>query len=414
MKRFLLFLKGMAMGTADVIPGVSGGTMALVLGIYRELVETIKNLSPRILFLILRWLKGRPASGLDSIRKEVLRMNLEFMFILLAGIGTAIVIGSAVIPSLMDSYPVAMRAFFFGLILASVYVPLKMVGSKSTRTLIIVGLTGVFGVGIGYTFTNPSHTFETTSRFSTVVSIEGESLKDLTRRGPSAWSSDRVFWAPENAPLRAAFSHENPEAFSKLEALHQAQQDLVVDKETMKARALPYEELILPANVSVQVPQPAVWFVFVAGLVAICAMILPGISGSYILLIFGLYFFILNALKGFLSTLASGSIPIAQGTYVLVFCLGCLIGILSFARLLSYLLRKHAAPTLGILVGLMIGCLRGIWPFRGMEGGIEVNVIPASFDASVSIALICCVAGMAIVGGITWLGHKKSAGVSHA
>src|SRR5690606_27607896 len=132
----------------------------------------------------------------------------------------------------------------------------------------------------------------------------------------------------------------------------------------------PYDEVIVPAGTPVRVPRPELWFVFVSGLIAICAMILPGISGSYLLLILGNYFFILNALKGFLKTAASLQLPLNQGAYVVVFCLGCGIGLLGFARVLSYLLREHAVPTLGVLVGLMIGCLRGIWPFRATVDGI--------------------------------------------
>ncbi|MEZ4459833.1 MAG: DUF368 domain-containing protein [bacterium] len=156
------------------------------------------------------------------------------------------------------------------------------------------------------------------------------------------------------------------------------------------------------------------WFVFVAGVIAICAMILPGISGSYILLILGVYFFILNALKGFLSTLAHGELPLTQGSYVVVFVLGCAIGILSFARFLSYMLHNHAPGTLAVLVGLMLGCLRGIWPFRHSIDGVEANFIPASFDSSVGVALVCVLAGMAVVGTFTWLGRAKEEGTANA
>src|SRR5690606_17192868 len=98
------------------------------------------------------------------------------------------------------------------------------------------------------------------------------------------------------------------------------------DKDAIKARSAPYDELVVPAGTPVHVPRPTLWFIFFAGMIAICAMILPGISGSYILLILGAYFFVLNALKGFLTTLASGAVPWNQGVYVAVFCIGCAIG----------------------------------------------------------------------------------------
>ncbi len=169
MNRLILFLKGIAMGTADVIPGVSGGTLALILGIYRDLVDTIKGLSPRILLLIMTWLRsGRSAENWVAIVTELKRMNLEFLIVLAAGIGTAIVIGSAVIPGLMDAYPVAMRAFFFGLILASVYVPLRMIGTASKVMMATIAICAGVGGVIGFSLTDPSRSYETTSEWTSI------------------------------------------------------------------------------------------------------------------------------------------------------------------------------------------------------------------------------------------------------
>lgn len=410
MNKLTLFLKGIAMGIADVIPGVSGGTLALILGIYHELVDTIKGLRPHILLDILKWLKGgRRSEDFQKIRDEWTHLNLNFLIVLIGGIVTAILIGSAVIPMLMENYPVATRALFFGLIMASVIVPLRMITYNTPAKIATVAIFMTFGAVFGFMFTNPSNTFDMAREWTTVQST-GESLKDVTRRGPSGLSSEQVFWSPQNDALRDAVAKTDPTKFAELEALHQQQLEPVVDKDVLKARSKPYDDLLVPSGTPVEVPRPTLWFVFVAGLIAICAMILPGISGSYLLLILGVYFFILNALKGFLSSLAHGVLPITQGSYVVVFVIGCAVGILSFSRLLSYLLHNHPAPTLAGLVGLMVGCLRGIWPFRQTVQGIEKNIMPTAFDSNVGMAIAAGLVGIAIVAAFSWLGRVKEEG----
>lgn len=392
------------MGIADVIPGVSGGTLALILGVYKELVDTIKGLSPRFLLPLFAWVKSRSDEDRAALVGAIRELNLGFLITLGAGIATALGVGSVVIPHLMELYPVQMRAFFFGLIIASVWVPFRMIGISSTKVAGIVGATVIAGLAFGYVVTDPSNSYETT-RESFEVTSEGETLEDLTRKGPSALASAEVFWAAENEALRDAVKAADPEVYEALRAAHAAESSEARGKDAVKARSAPYDEVVVPAGTPVQVPRPELWFVFVAGLVAICAMILPGISGSYILLIFNVYFFILNALKGFLQSLAAGVIPLNQGVYVIVFCAGCAIGILSFARVLSYLLDHHPAPTLGVLVGLMLGCLRGIWPFRDTVDGVITNVAPGGPD--LVGALFTFGLGLAIVGGFTYIGRHR-------
>ncbi len=399
------------MGTADIIPGVSGGTMALILGIYRELIETIKGVSPRILLLILGWLAGsRSEEDVDDIRAELRRLNLGFAFTLGAGIFSAIVVGSMTIPPLMEAYPEAMRALFFGLILASVFVPFRMIRVDTARMTAIVALCATLGAVFGFSVTNPSYVFEPSQEWTTVESEGKETLKTLTRRAPSSLSSEQVYWSPRNEELRKTIESQSPDLAAELDALHQANLEPTFDKATLKARAAPYDTVEVPAGTPVEVPRPALWFVFVSGLIAICAMILPGISGSYILLILDVYFFILNALKGFLTTLAGGQFPATQFSYVAIFCVGCAIGLLGFARVLSLLLKKYPPQTLGVLVGLMVGCLRGIWPFRRMEGAVEVNTFPVAFDGTVVSVIVSGLIGFTIVAIFTYVGHVRSEG----
>lgn len=395
------------MGTADIIPGVSGGTIALILGIYRELVETIRGLSPRLLVLLVGWLRsGRSNSHWDAVVHEWERLNTTFLFTLGFGIVTAIGIGSMTIPTLLERYPEAMRALFFGLILASVFVPFRMIDLDSMGARATVALTVTVGGLLGFALTDPSHVFEPSQEWVEVEAKAGETLKDITRRSPSSMPTHQVYWSSQNVELRERLSEVNPETAREL-AGDGVDSNAVVNKNAAKAKAEPYDAIEIPEGTPVKIPRPTLWFIFLAGLIAICAMILPGISGSYILLILGAYFFILNALKGFISSVLAFTFPGTQVLFVGVFCAGCAIGILGFARILSFLLARYTAGTLGVLVGLMVGCLRGIWPFRQMEGSVEANVLPAAFDATVISALIAALAGFVVVAVMTYVGSRS-------
>jgi putative membrane protein len=409
--RIMLFLKGVCMGVADVIPGVSGGTLALILGIYRELVDTIRGLSPRPLRPLWAWLSGgRKAEDFEAFKASLGELNLPFLVTLGAGIACALGVGSAVIPPLLENFPEIMRALFFGLILGSVYVPFTMIEFDGKKSYGVAAAAVVIGTVLGFVATNPGRTFEASLAWKTIDAGESETLKEITRRGPAALTSEQVFWADENAALRDAVQESSPQTWaSLLEARNSAGKVADGDKAALKARAAPYDAVEVPAGTPVEVPTLAFWFVFMAGMIAICAMILPGISGSYLLLILGAYFFILNSLKGFLGGLASGQINGSAAVYVVIFSAGAGIGILSFSRLLSFLLDRFPVATLGVLVGLMVGCLRGIWPFRAEIEGVTRNVMPQAFDANVGLALAAAVVGMVIVALFTWWGRREEA-----
>lgn len=408
MKRIILFLKGVCMGLADVVPGVSGGTMALILGIYTQFIDALKGLHLRWVGPLWRWLtRGRQKRDWRAFVEELSTLNLPFLLTLAAGVLTALTVGSMVIPPLLEAHPQKMRAFFFGLILASVWVPLKMISPQEYGAkLAAIVFAIILGAGFGYTVTNPSYTFELTRHWVEVES-EGETLQELARRAPSAVMTDEIYWAERNDDLREAVKSVDPEHAARLDQLQPVDDEGGgVDKAEIKERAQPFNQLEVPDGVAVEVPRPAHWYIFFAGAIAISAMLLPGISGAYILLILGAYFFVLNALKGFVQTLLGGSFPVVQGGYVLLFLTGLGVGILTFARILSYLLHRFPGYTLGGLVGLMLGCLRGIWPFRETSAGVVSNVWPTTFSASVGWTILVFVVGMVIVALLTWLGSR--------
>lgn len=286
-----LWLKGVCMGTADIIPGVSGGTMALITGIYDQLIEAIRSFDPAFVGALVRFRLAEALSG----------VHLRFLLTLLLGIGTALVGMSRVMHYLLTQHPVQVWALFFGLIAASI---------------------------------------------------------------PFVWKEAGTF-RPLNLLLLAAGA---------------------------------VGSFALVGLVPVQTPENA-GFIFLCGSLAICAMILPGISGAFILLLLGKYEFITKTLKNpFLSE---------NMMIIIIFSAGAGLGVVVFSRVLHYLLERWRSQTLAVLTGFMVGALRKVWPWKdvletttiGKKVFVlrEANVLPAAFDQQTLLALALMAAGAVAV-----------------
>lgn len=301
-----LALKGMAMGIAEVIPGVSGGTIAFITGIYEKLLDTIKAFSPSL----LKTFKQEGVSGLWST------INGTFLVTLLIGMGIGVVVGVFGVTHLLEHYPEMLWAFFFGLIISSAIFIGKQV--PNWRITEIVALL----IGIAFAY------------YITVAS---------------------------------------------------------------------------PAQ-----GNEALWFVFLSGAIAISALILPGISGSFILLIMGMYSFIIPTVTNALRTFDSESLLIMG-----VFAAGCLLGLMTFSRVLSWTFKNYKSPTLALLTGFMIGSLNKLWPWRNVistrvnsKGDtvpfIEESVLPAAYngDPQLIAVLIAMLVGFLSVFILERFGKK--------
>jgi len=237
----IIFLKGLFMGMADIIPGVSGGTIALITGIYIRLVRAISGINLRF---ISRLVKG----DFEGAKKSIGDIDFKLFIPLLTGIGLAIFLMSNLLDYLLQNFEASTYAFFFGLILASAVLLYKKIGGLSVKIMIfsIAGfLAGFFFAGL---------------------------------------------------------------------ATQQIGHSLPV--------------------------------IFLSGMIAICAMILPGISGAFMLLFLGMYDYMIDVLKNL------------QFLEMFIFILGALIGILAFSRVLNYILQKYESITISFLIGLMLGALR--------------------------------------------------------
>lgn len=278
------------MGGADVIPGVSGGTIALIAGIYEELIHSIKSVDAVALKLLLK---------LD-IKGLWQRINGAFLVNVFAGVLISIFSLAKLITYLLEVHPIPVWSFFFGLILISAYFVMPRTRGWADYLSLFVGAV------LAYLITS------------------------LT---------------PGDTP----------------------------------------EEL---------------WFIFISGAIAICAMILPGISGSFILLLLGKYEFVLDAVK----TL--------DLSIIVVFAAGCAVGIISFSKVIHWLLLHYKGVTLSLLAGFMLGSLNKIWPWKDESGDVFVNLSPNDFTAvtdqpnQLYLAIIFFSLGIIIVGGLEWLGKK--------
>lgn len=318
-------LRGVVIGTANIIPGVSGGTMALVLGIYERLINSVRSISLKTVLAFFKLFTFRKESA-AQFALEMKRLDLPFLAAVCAGAIAAIFAFAGLMTWLLENLREPTYGFFFGLVLFSVYAPYRLIKNKRAAAAVVPFLIAAAGM-------------------IALSSLSGGA-------------------AAEKAEYR--LSEERIE--------YQA--------ETEAAQALPEAK---PAPSSGRL-----LFFFCAGAVAISAMILPGISGSFILLLMGGYFEILRAI-------AERNMPV-----LLVFCLGCAAGLALFTRLLNFLLDRFYDSAMGFLTGLVIGSLWAIWPFKASAviGGETVytdNIFPASFGGNELAVLLAFTAGCAVV-----------------
>jgi len=254
---FLTFLKGMLVGACDLIPGISGGTILFITGIYERFINGLKNVGVFVIELT-RLISGR---NINSFRKILRLLDFKLFIPLILGIWLVFAFGSKIILDLLGAYPAQVYSFFIGMVFASAYVVFKHIKSRTY----IEAIFGVIGFGLGL--------------------------------------------------LISSFTKTSGSSFS-------------------------------------------LWYILLLGFVSICAMILPGISGSYILLVLGGYEFMLGVIQDI----------IHKWNYALVFVIGSIIGLLTFSKLLSWLLKKYHSITLSVLTGLMLGAIIG--PVRQTLGKI--------------------------------------------
>lgn len=284
------------MGAADVVPGVSGGTIAFITGIYPRLIASLTSFDMEMVRLVLRFKVGLAWKHVDA----------NFLLALFAGIFCSIASFAHLISFLLESYPVALWSFFLGLILASA----------------IWMLAGVSKLKI----------------FDVIPAVSGIALVYLI----STSSAGNLI--------------------------------------------------------------PSLPIIFAAGFIAISAMLLPGVSGSFLLLLMGLYATTIDAVKGF------------DLAYLVTFACGAALGFLVFSRLIKWLLDRYYRQTLLFLIGLLVGSLYVVWPWKLIDGDFSQNILPVSYAAEVGDpmvwwAVIAAAAGICIVFSFELVFGRKQKGL---
>ena len=261
-----LFLKGVFMGIADAMPGVSGGTIALLVGIYEELIKSISQLNISLFFELKK-------NGFNSVWKK---LNGNFLLVLSLGIGISLISFVKISANLLENFPLLIWSFFLGLIFATIYVIYKLINNWSVVSLFFLVTSILFSL-----FLSSFSIYETT--------------------------------------------------------------------------------------------EISLFFVLFSGIIASSAMILPGISGSLILVILGVYAYLIK------------SIDNLEFIVIFTFILGAIIGLLGFSRILKYLFKNHRNVTYTIMLGLVIGSIEKVWPWNK---SFSVELSNLDLLLSVSLAIL--------------------------
>ena len=303
----LILLKGIAMGAADVVPGVSGGTIAFISGIYQELIDSINGIN-------ISLIKTLKKEGIKATWKQA---NGSFLLALLTGIGISILTFSKIITHLLETQPIMVWSFFFGLIIASVLLIWKQITSLKLVSILAL----IIGVILAY--------------YITIIK-----------------------------PV------SSPESYS---------------------------------------------YLFLSGFIAIIAMILPGISGAFILLLMGSYESVIGTINQFREALTQMNTELISTSLMKLgaFAIGAIIGLKTFSKILHWMFEHHKNTTLAMLIGFMIGSLNKVWPWKQvLETRInshgktvpflEKSILPHDFngDAQIILAVLLAILGFLVIYGM--------------
>jgi len=343
---------GFIIGVANIIPGVSGGTFALILGLYHRLLGFLNQLGPAQVKILIQSLKQ---GGLRGLAKEMGKRDYWFMARISLGAGVGILSLSALMKFLLSNHHELTYAFFFGLILMSVVIPFRMVKQWRGKEIVALVLGVILTAGSAQ-MVDPAE-----------KAINKSKIYQARLAAASSDSADNVVAGDAVAGLE---SKENTQGHYTL------------------------TEYIL---------------VFLAGIIAVSAMVLPGISGSLILILLGQYYPVINAL----SSLRHPTVSAVLFLSALGF--GVVLGLLLFSRFLEWAFSRWYNPVLGFLTGLVLGSLWPLWPLKhfvfqdvyqkGTDGIVLVqnaklytnqNTLTASANLWVGI-LLCILAGMALM-----------------
>lgn len=316
LQSLIITAKGIAMGAADVVPGVSGGTIAFISGIYEELIETIHKLD---LGFFKIWKKGGFKSAWSAY-------NLGFLLALFLGVAISILSLAKIITYLLKAHPIFVWSFFFGLVIASIVYVGRQITKFDLKVIISIIVAGVLS-----------------------------------------------FYITLAEPITATDS---------------------------------------------------TWFLFLAGFIAIIAMILPGLSGAFILLLLGAYTSVIGTITQFSDGITKLDWELFSTAFLklLTFAIGAIVGLKVFSGVLNWMFKNHKNLTLAVLTGFMIGALNKIWPwkevlsYRTNHNGesvpfLDKSILPSTYDGNPQImyAILFMILGFALIYSLEFFAKTKTA-----
>jgi uncharacterized membrane protein len=406
------------MGFADAIPGVSGGTMALILGIYERFIAALGSIGPAMLPMLLKgafWKEVVASLGpnerpLTTDPVQIAARHIGFLFNVVVGILSGLLVGIAILPGLMENFPEGMRGFFFGLVLASIIVPWRSIRKRTSMSIVIFVVTCIatfYVMGLqrsvsGFATTTVTMSTADGKPLAADRTIRAAALKFSTSTGQKKLKREKAFQPKTELTLKAGESSWTMDVVaSQGGKLSNLEAGALVQVVNADEHVVMTDFKVTHTVATTGGTDPALWYVFVCGAIAICAMLLPGVSGSFLLLMFGLYGYILHTARAMIYTLDFSLAPVIG-----IFLLGIIVGILGFSRFLRWLLATAHDATMAFLAGLMLGSLRALWPFQAGVGRTAHNTLPAAFDGTVALALGAMLAGIAIVAALYLVGNR--------
>jgi len=392
-----LFIRGMAMGAADVVPGVSGGTIAFITGIYARFVGALTSLSPECVLLVL---KGQLRPALRAF----LRIHWHVLIPVGLGVGLAVVLFGKQIVNFIDDQPGPAYALFFGLILASAWAPFARMTSYSPK-IVVAGLVAAVGAW-------------------GVVGLQPDGVQvDIVRKDEGATHliyAGKLRNASDLDKIRALRDVHAPGLpivifdDAKKKILKKANKSINDDEQLFDQKDAIVTWLETPRKlVVVGEKTVSLAWIFVCGIIGISAMVLPGLSGSFLLLFLGVYHAVFSTLYrcvGHLKTvlgkspdaftgLVSGD-PGADVLFVGTFGVGVLIGLVTFSRVVAALFERARDVTMIALTGLMIGALR----LPGQHVLSEAEKGSASWGTMCTVAIL----GACLVLGLHYVDRRRA------
>lgn len=374
---------GLCMGTADIIPGISGGTVAFIMGFYEELLNSIKSFN----------LHALKQLGKGHFKEFFRLISWKFLLGLISGIVVAMACLAHLVTFILnhESYRIFLYASFFGLIVAAAFLCSQQLKNWKWPYLIIF----ILSASIAYLFSGKSFILDTKEELFNVRVEFKASEKPLNNYDAESQMLLNLPKSTVSAMLAKGIIHGNTRVYSLSDHRFGEVNDFIKTAYLKKWDG---------------------WIIF-CGAIAICAMILPGISGSYLLSILGMYATVVGALADFAGGLTHGHLDVPALMILTNMLIGICLGAIFFTRFVSWVLNKYHDVAIIALTGFMIGALKSVWPFwtyqytllpLNLSKGPQLEVITPylpSLDPQTFLAISLALAGALMVITLNRIAH---------